>query len=148
MVNRLNTKEITRCTLRFYDSDFVKKLNDLYGKIGGTQQAFLGMLVNVGYQQVSSLYKERTVSNSVEGSKEDEFDKTLLELKNILLEKYDVEMKQIQNLSLDNVTQMKILSCLYNMILLTLIDDSGIRSIVDNGGLDKVPKRFTKEMVS
>ncbi len=48
MANRLNTKEITRCTLRFYDSDFVKKLNDLYGKIGGTQQAFLGMLVNVG----------------------------------------------------------------------------------------------------
>lgn len=72
----------------------------------------------------------------------------MLELKNILLEKYDVEMKQIQNLSLDNVTQMKILSCLYNMILLTLIDDSGIRSIVDNGGLDKVPKRFTKEMES
>lgn len=69
MANRLNTKEITRCTLRFYDSDFVKKLNDLYGKIGGTQQAFLGMLVNVGYQQVSSLYKEKTVSDFVEGSK-------------------------------------------------------------------------------
>lgn len=47
MANRLNTKEITRCTLPFYDSDFVKKLNDLYGKIGGAQQAFLGMLVNV-----------------------------------------------------------------------------------------------------
>lgn len=49
----LSTKQITRCTLRFYDPEFVKNLNSLYKKVGGTQSSFLGMLIKEGYKVVS-----------------------------------------------------------------------------------------------
>ena len=65
----LNTKEITKCTLRFYDADFVKKLNDLYKKVGGTQTSFLGMLVREGYKSIAPMYAnvDVPVSESVKG---------------------------------------------------------------------------------
>ena len=58
----LNTKEITKCTLRFCDADFVKKLNDLYRKVGGTQTSFLGMLVREGYKSIAPMYANIDVS--------------------------------------------------------------------------------------
>lgn len=49
----LSTKQITRCTLRFYDPEFVKNLNSLYKKVGGTQSSFLGMLIKEENKVVS-----------------------------------------------------------------------------------------------
>ena len=65
----LNTKEITKCTLRFYDADFVKKLNDLYKKVGGTQTSFLGMLVREGYKSIAPMYANIDVSGKSQKKK-------------------------------------------------------------------------------
>lgn len=142
----LNTKEITKCTLRFYDADFVKKLNDLYRKVGGTQTSFLGMLVREGYKSVAPLYADINipVSESVKGVQGEAIESGIKELKDILLEKADVEMKHISNLSDDQESLMKLLACLYNLFLLCSIDDEQIKAIIDQGGFDRIPKRFTK----
>ena len=68
----LNTKEITKCTLRFYDTDFVKKLNDLYKRVGGTKTSFLGMLVREGYKSIAPMYEniDVPVPESVKGVQE------------------------------------------------------------------------------
>lgn len=142
----LNTKEITKCTLRFYDADFVKKLNDLYRKVGGTQTSFLGMLVREGYKSVALLYADINipVSESVKGVQGEAIESGIKELKDILLEKADVEMKHISNLSDDQESLMKLLACLYNLFLLYSIGDEEIKAIVDQGGFDRIPKRFMK----
>jgi hypothetical protein len=146
VANSLNTKEITRCTLRFYDSDFAKKLNELYAKIGGTQTAFLGMLVKEGYKVVSPMYANvgLPVSASVKEANGEKIDMVAKEIKDLLAEKSDVEMKNIANLAEDHETMMKFLACIYNLFILTGIDDKSMKEIIDSGGFDRIPKRFLK----
>ena len=142
----LNTKEITKCTLRFYDADFVKKLNDLYKKVGGTQTSFLGMLVREGYKSIAPMYAnvDVPVSESVKGVQGEAVEAGIKELKDILLEKSDVEMKHIANLADDHETLLKFLACMYNLLILSGVDDEEVKSIIDQGGFDRIPKRFQK----
>lgn len=142
----LNTKQITRCTLRFYDPEFVKNLNALYKKVGGTQSSFLGMLIKEGYKVVSPLYEsnEEPVSESVLGVLGDKLGKSLDELKDILIEKSDAEMKGILALSDENIDLLRFLSCIYNLFVLVAINDKEVKDIAEQGGLDRIPKRFRK----
>lgn len=142
----LNTKQITRCTLRFYDPSFVEKLNSLYKKVGGTQSSFLGMLIKEGYKSVSPLYESNgePVSESVMGVLGDKLESSLSELKEILLEKSDAEMKEIASLSDDHVELLRFLSCIYNLFVLISINDKEVKDIAEEGGLDRIPKRFQK----
>ena len=142
----LNTKQITKCTLRFYDPTFVEKLNSLYKKVGGTQTSFLGMLVKEGYKVVSPLYEndEEPVSESVLGVLGDKLESSLNELKEILLEKSDAEMKGISSLSDDHIEFLRFLSFFYNLCFLVYVSDKEVKDIADQGGLDRIPKRFQK----
>lgn len=144
--NVLNTKQITRCTLRFYDPSFVEKLNSLYKKVGGTQSSFLGMLIKEGYKVMSPLYEsnEEPVSESVLGVLGDKLENSLSELKEILLEKSEAEMKGISSLSDDHVELLRFLSCIYNLFVLISINDKEVKDIAEEGGLDRIPKRFQK----
>lgn len=144
--NVLNTKQITRCTLRFYDPGFVEKLNSLYKKVGGTQSSFLGMLIKEGYKVMSPLYEsnEEPVSESVLGVLGDKLEGSIGELKDILLEKSDAEMKGIASLSDDHVEFLRFLSFFYNLGFLLYVNDKEVKDIAEQGGLDRIPKRFQK----
>jgi len=146
--DHLNTKEITKCTIRFYDPEFVEKLNDLYQKVGGTQSSFLGMLIKEGYKTVSPLYanKEVPVSESVKRVREKETEEALKELRDLLLEKSDVELKSMDGISEDQQSLIRLLSCVYNVLLQCLIGSGPIKDLADSGGFDDVPKRFRKEV--
>ncbi len=141
-----NTKQITKCTLRFYDQSFVSKLNFLYGKVGGTQSSFLRMLVKEGYKAVSPLYEnsEEPVSESVLGVLGDKLEGSIGELKDILLEKSDAEMKEIASLSDDHVEFLRFLSFFYSLGFLLYVNDKEVKDIAEQGGLDRIPKRFQK----
>jgi hypothetical protein len=53
-------------------------------------------------------------------------------------------MKNIANLAEDHETMMKFLACIYNLFILTGIDDKSMKEIIDSGGFDRIPKRFLK----
>ena len=55
--NGLNTKSITKCTLRIYEQDFAKKLDDLYSKVGRAQSFFLVYLIKETTMQLESRRK-------------------------------------------------------------------------------------------
>ena len=111
----------------------MEKLNSLYKKVGGTQSSFLGMLIKEGYKVMSPLYEdnEEPVSESVMGVLGDKLESSLSELKEILLEKSDVEL-------------LRFLSCIYNLFVLISINDKEVKDIAEEGGLDRIPKRFQK----
>ena len=84
------------------------------------------------------------VSESVKGVQGEAVEAGIKELKDILLEKSDVEMKHIANLADDHETLMKFLACMYNLLILSGVDDEDVKSIIDQGGFDRIPKRFQK----
>ncbi len=95
---------------------------------------------------VSSLYESNgePVFESVLGVLGDKLDKSLDELKDILIEKSDAEMKGILALSDENIDLLRFLSCIYNLFVLVAINDKEVKDIAEQGGLDRIPKRFQK----
>src|SRR5574344_137222 len=145
-IHDLNTQQITRCTMRIYDPDFAKKLSELYRKIGGNQNDFFVLLMREGYKSLAPLYQDMSIPviESVKRMQGDETAKTLKELKALLLERSDVETKQMANLADDHESIMKLCSCLYHLLLMSGMSDKNIKEIVENGGFDGIPMRFKK----
>jgi hypothetical protein len=145
-MNNLNTQQITRCTMRIYDPEFSKKMSELYRKVGGNQNDFFLLLMKEGYKSVAPLYANISlpVGESVKDSKDQSIDRDLREIKTLLVERSDVETKQIANLADDHESIMKLCSCLYHLLLMSGMDDKNIKEIVENGGFDGIPMRFKK----
>ena len=145
-VKNLNTQQITRCTMRIYDPEFSKKMSELYQKVGGNQNDFFLLLMKEGYKSVAPLYSNINlpVVDSVKRMQGDATEEALNEIKTLLLERSDVETKQIANLADDHESIMKLCSCLYHLLLMSGMSDKNIKEIVENGGFDGIPMRFKK----
>lgn len=118
--NGLNTKEITRCTMRIYDHSFARDLSVLYQKIGGLQNDFFLMLMKEGYRSLSPLYQHQDlpVNDSLKRVQGDEIERLGKELKDLINSKSAAELKFMDGLSEDNETLVLILSCIYRLFIL------------------------------
>lgn len=140
----LNTKQITKCTVRFYDPEFSEQLEKLYNKVGGSQTAFFNMLIREGFKNIEPLFEKDGVPawDSLKESVGEGVIKSVDEVKASLLEASDTELKELKELA-DNVDDLaKMLACIYNIYALGLDDE--LKDIIEHGGLDRIPKRFQK----
>ncbi len=146
MSNRktLNRKMITKCTIRFRDPEFSDELENLYNRIGGSQNAFFNLLVKEGYKNVKPLYEkeEIPVSDSFKGVLGEEIIKGIENVRNVILELSDMEIRELKALADEVYGLAKLLSCIYNIYTMGLDDET--KDILELGGLDRIPKRFQK----
>ena len=140
---KLNTKTITRLTLRIYDCEFRSKLDDLLSKTNMTQQDFFMMLIREGYNNVYPRYMS-VPSVNVNLKKED--DERLIEsfndLKELILASYQVEQRKLTDLNLTNKDLLNLLSCVYRMLLDSYSLDTQLE--IESGKFDSLPIRFKK----
>lgn len=140
---KLNTKTVTRLTLRIYDSEFKSKLEELLSKTNMTQQDFFMMLIREGYNNVYPRYASVPRVN-VNLEKED--DRKLIEsfndLKDLILASYQVEQRKLTDLNLTNKDLLNLLSCVYRMLLDSYSLDTQLE--IESGKFDSLPIRFKK----
>ena len=140
---KLNTKTITRLTLRIYDCEFRSKLDDLLSKTNMTQQDFFMMLIREGYNNV---YPRYTSGPSVNVNFKKEDDERLIEsfndLKELILASYQVEQRKLTDLNLTNKDLLNLLSCVYRMLLDGYSLDTQLE--IESGKFDSLPIRFKK----
>ena len=140
----LNSKQITKCTIRFYDPEFSEELEKLYKKVGGSQTAFFNMLIKEGYKNIEPLFEKdgEPVFESLKGVLGDDVIKSVGDVKNTIVQSSDTELRELKALT-ENVDDLaRMLACIYNIYALGLDDE--LKDIIDNGGLDRIPKRFQK----
>ena len=140
---KLNTKIVTRVTLRIYDPEFGSSLDELLSKTKMTQQDFFMMLIREGYNNVYPRYANVPLVN-VNLKKED--DERLIEsfndLKDLILSSYQVEQRKLTDLNVSNKDLLNLTSCIYRMLLDGYSLDTQLE--IESGKFDSLPIRFKK----
>ena len=143
----LNSKQVTRCTLRFYDPKLANDLEILWKKIGGTQNDFFTMLIKEGYKSISPLYEHINlpVIESVKRVQGENVEKLIQELKELFMENSVAEIKAINGLFKETKVTKKMLSCALNLLTMLNEDDETLKAFIERGGMDKIPTKFVTE---
>lgn len=140
---KLNTKTITRLTLRIYDCEFRSKLDDLLSKTNMTQQDFFMMLIREGYNNVYPRYMSvPSVNVNLEKEDEERLIESFNDLKELILASYQVEQRKLTDLNLTNKDLLNLLSCVYRMLLDSYSLDTQLE--IESGKFDSLPIRFKK----
>lgn len=139
---KLNTKMVTRVTFRIYDAGFGKQLDELLSKTKMSQQDFFMMLIQEGYNCVYPRYASLPSVNSKEEKKDELFDSSMKELKDLIMACHINEKKSLDDIKITGKDLMAIMSCLYKMFLNE--QDEEIQEEMEAGKFDGVPHRFKR----
>ena len=145
-MSSLKPKDVTRITVRVYDTDFAKELSDFYLKTGGTQNDYVNILLRLGLAKAKEATEEK--GKSIDFStlmaeflsleaKLDDLEKTI-EAEHIARTGSERRMEA----KVDSALAME--SCNYHLNY--LVEPSSIRDEMEKGGLDGLPARFRKRI--
>ena len=140
---KLNTKIVTRVTLRIYDPEFGSSLDELLSKTKMTQQDFFMMLIREGYNNVYPRYANVPLVNVNLKEKDDErLIESFNDLKDLILSSYQVEQRKLADLNVSNKDLLNLTSCIYRMLLDGYSLDTQLE--IESGKFDTLPIRFKK----
>lgn len=139
---KLNTKIVTRLTLRIYDPEFGTSLEELLSKTKMTQQDFFMMLIREGYNNVYPRYANTPIVNVNLKEDDERLIKSFEDLKNLILSSYQVEQRKLTDLNVSNKDLLNLTSCIYRMLLDGYSLDTQLE--IESGKFDSLPIRFKK----
>lgn len=140
----LNSKIVTRVTIRITKPDRADSLNSLFRKTSLTQNAFFNELIWKGYLSMANDYADVAEPTKKFDStiSIDEFIRKLDELKTLILDSHETQMNEIKSSELKNDVILKLSSSSYNILLLLMSDKKIPEQLIRDRIIDIPPERF------